>query len=288
MKILISYDGSESSDAALQDLRLAGLPSICEAVVMTVCESWLPPPAAAEILEPGGEPPHPSNREDAATIAARGCKQLQVIFPGWSVRSVSQTGSAPSQVLEYADAWEPHLIVVGSHGLTRVEQLLLGSVSQRILTEARSSVRVARGRLGEIARPVRLVVAFDDSEGSWEAVEAVAARTWPKGSDVRLVTSLYGAVPPEAERVTALNHLETAQMTAAARLESAGLECVRVMGETDPKRLIREHALIANADCVFIGSRGFGRLKRLLLGSVAAAVASRAHCSVEVVRRVAH
>ena len=35
-KILIAYDGSACSDAALNDLRRAGLPATVEAVIVTV------------------------------------------------------------------------------------------------------------------------------------------------------------------------------------------------------------------------------------------------------------
>jgi len=52
----------------------------------------------------------------------------------------------------------------------------------------------------------------------------------------------------------------------------------------DPKRLIVEEAASWNADCIFLGARGHSRLERFLLGSVAAAVAARATCTVEVVR----
>jgi len=50
MKILIGYDGSACSDAALDDLKTAGLPEEVEAVVMSVAEVWLPPPPENENL----------------------------------------------------------------------------------------------------------------------------------------------------------------------------------------------------------------------------------------------
>jgi nucleotide-binding universal stress UspA family protein len=45
--------------------------------------------------------------------------------------------------------------------------------------------------------------------------------------------------------------------------------------------------LIEMNSCIFVGSRGLGQVKRFLLGSVSAAAAVRAHCSVEVVRTAA-
>ena len=42
-KLLIAYDGSAYSDAALNDLPRAGLPATLEAVVLTVAYVFLPP-----------------------------------------------------------------------------------------------------------------------------------------------------------------------------------------------------------------------------------------------------
>ena len=49
-------------------------------------------------------------------------------------------------------------------------------------------------------------------------------------------------------------------------------------------RMLVDEARAWNADCVFLGAKGHGRIKRMIIGSVSAAVAARAHCSVEVVR----
>ena len=57
----------------------------------------------------------------------------------------------------------------------------------------------------------------------------------------------------------------------------------RVVGG-DPKRVLVSEAEAWGADCVFVGARGLSRLERFLMGSVASTVASRAPCSVEVIR----
>ena len=46
MKVLIAYDGSPCADAALDDLKRAGLPGAVEVLVVSVAEFWLPPPSA--------------------------------------------------------------------------------------------------------------------------------------------------------------------------------------------------------------------------------------------------
>ena len=42
MKIVIGYDGSEQADAALDDLRRAGLPRDAEALIVSVADSAMP------------------------------------------------------------------------------------------------------------------------------------------------------------------------------------------------------------------------------------------------------
>jgi nucleotide-binding universal stress UspA family protein len=60
-------------------------------------------------------------------------------------------------------------------------------------------------------------------------------------------------------------------------------EAVLLDGDAN-RELVRE-AQRWGADCIFLGAKGHSRRERFLLGSVSAAVAARAHCSVEIVRR---
>ena len=69
-------------------------------------------------------------------------------------------------------------------------------------------------------------------------------------------------------------------------LRAAGAKVTCVVREGDPKRELCRAAEEWGADCIFVGSAGFSnRFERFVLGSVSAAVAARAHCSVEVVRK---
>lgn len=308
MKILIGYDGSPFAEAALDDLQRAGLPQVAEACVLSVAEVWLPPPApsAFEIVE-GAEVRTPSEGvyrrasralADAREIVKRAQVRLQTNNPGWNIKSETIYGSPAWELVAKADEWKPDLVVVGSHGRTALGRLLLGSVSQRVVTEARCSVRVARGRVEDPGQPVRIVLGLDGSPGSDGALREVANRQWPAGSEIRVIVaydpliplSLGSIVPPLAEIVEENDSAdqEWAQKMlkhSAEVLRPTGCKIISEMQYGDPKHVLVNSAEEWRADCIFVGSTGFSnRLERFVLGSVSAAVVARAHCSVEVVR----
>jgi nucleotide-binding universal stress UspA family protein len=311
MKILIGYDGSECADAALDDLTQAGLPATGEVHVLSVAEVWLPPPppSSFEILEEARKAQSPADLQrefakgcaaakEALLFAERARDRIQTKFPDWKVSADSSCGSPAWELVAKADEWKPDLIVVGSHGRTALGRFVLGSVSQRVLTEARCSVRIARGRVEEPGSPVRIVVGTDGSPASDEALRAVAARNWPAGSEVKVVLVddpltpefLGKIIPPfekmiEEDRQEERVWVEKISKRSIEILRSAGMNVSCVVREGDPKRELPKVAEEWGADCVFVGSAGFSnRLERFVLGSVSAAVAARSHCSVEVVR----
>jgi nucleotide-binding universal stress UspA family protein len=152
---------------------------------------------------------------------------------------------------------------------------------------------VARGRIKEPDTPVRLIVGVDGSKGAEAAIEAVAARKWPAGSEVRIVNATWatpqGAPNPGFSLITKWIAEEKARVKkmideAAGKLRSVALRTEVVVKKEEPKRLLIAEAESWGADCIFVGARGMRRIDRFLLGSVSSAVAARAHCSVEVVR----
>lgn len=317
MKILIAYDGSDCAEAALDDLKRAGLPLEAEAQIISVAEVWLPPPppSSYQILERAKEVKVPADlkrvyskgciaTKEALLLAERASDRVKTNFPGWEVSSDSSCGSPAWEVVFRADQWKPDLVVVGSHGRTALGRFVLGSVSQRVLTEARCSVRIARGRVDveEPDSPVRIIVGIDGSPGSEAAVRAVAARTWPPNSEVKLiivddplVPAIVGdIIPPLAETIEESNAEDRAQAErllaqTAARLSRTEIKVTTEIRRGDPKKELPQAAEEWGADCIFVGSAGFSnRLERFVLGSISAAVAARAHCSVEVVRKTSN
>lgn len=310
MKILIGYDGSGCADAALDDLKLAGLPANAEVQILSVAERWLPPPppSSYEILEEPKQVEAPSDllhvdtkdceaSKASLAIATKACERVQSQSPGWKVSAHARCGSPSAELIYHADLWKPDLIVIGSHGRTALGRLVLGSVSQRVLTEAHCSVRVARGRLEEPGTPAKILIGIDGSDASEEAVREVARREWPAGSEVMLVAADELLFPEFLQVIPGMRtiieedkqweRLWTSRVSARSvdLMKDSKLKVSVAMRQGDPKQELPNAADEWHADCIFVGSVGFNnRFERFLLGSVSAAVAARANCSVEVVR----
>lgn len=307
MKILVAYDGSACSEAAIDDLVQAGLPVSGETLVLSVVETWLPPKGSEGGLaeNPYIEQIVAQHRQRAEklvaetqSLAERGGDRVRVALPGWSVTAEGTYGSPAWELLSRADALKPELIVIGSHGYSTIERMILGSISQKVLTEAHCSVRIARGKVEVDRGPNRIIIGFDLSIGAQRAVDAVASRNWPEGTTVRLVavtdpvtTSGVGAVVPLVQQsVAEINAtdrelISSAGASALERLAGSGLDASLDVLAGNARSLLVDEAESWNADSIFVGANAYGsRLERFLIGSTSAAVAARAHCSVEVVR----
>lgn len=290
MKILIAYDGSACAQAALDDLRSAGLPTQANVKVVSILETWLPPPSSWALME---GTTRASEELDRLALAQGAAVSLRSMFPGWELTAQEEIGSPSGVLLKIADDWKPDLLVVGSHSRSAAGRFFLGSVSQKLVHEAHCSVRVARGRVQEPDTPLRIVVGVDGSAGSQAAVNVVAQRSWPPKTEVKLVNATWSSphlyAEPAATAVMkwlAEEHarIEASLQQAQEKLQAAGLQVTRLTAQEDPKTLLCEEAERWGADCMFVGAKGVGRLERLLIGSVSSAVAARAHCSVEIVR----
>jgi nucleotide-binding universal stress UspA family protein len=301
MKLLIGYDGSSCAEGALLDLRRAGLPQTVEAVVMCVADVLLTPQEASGAGLAPRSPmpmPEPAKRalvralqaiEEAKAIARQASERLQTHFPTWKVHAEACADSPAWGLVKKADEWRPDLLVVGSHGRSALSPLILGSVSQKVLAHAPCSVRIARWRPDAQDGPVRLVVGVDGSADADAAARAVSRRVWPAGSEVRVIIAIDRMLTTTPQQPQANSEDESAWARhtvegAAEVLRRAGLVVSSVAAEGNPKRLLPREAEAWGADCIFLGARGFRSIARFLLGSVATAVAARAHCSVEVVR----
>lgn len=295
MKILIAYDGSIHADVAIDDLQWAGLPHDSQAIVVSAVEWPLQAPRSWGMVDTPF--PHEWTERVAAAeqLAEIACNRVHNYFPQWDVQLEAPTGDAAAVILEKANAWPADLIVAGTHGRSTLARVVLGSVSLKLVREASCSVRVARLRKHD--GPLRLLIGDDGSAEAQAAVAEVSRRSWPAGTEAHVLAVHEALVATNAEGISVdpklydqINEDEHFRLRhvaneAAEKLRGAGLIVSPVVEEADPKDAFVREARNWNADAIFIGARGLGRVERFLLGSVSSATVAHAPCTVEVVRR---
>jgi nucleotide-binding universal stress UspA family protein len=312
-KLLIGYDGSEHGDAAIDDLQRAGLPQDIEAIVLTVVDAYFPPPMDAKDAKDWGPSPMDEKirkraeemraramkaRQEAESVARRGAARLQELFPSWAVRAETDINSPGWGIILKAEEWGADLVVVGSGKHSLIERIQIGSISRKIVGSCERSVRVGRRSPRHSEPSVRIVIGLDGSPDAEFAMEAVAERVWPNGSEAHLITILDdrlsfltpSLIPRLARWSSAADSANDQawvdRMMKAARdkLQNAGLKISSEVVRGEPSQRLLDAAIDWQADCIVVGARGLSGIERFLSGSVSSDVAARANCSVEVVR----
>lgn len=302
MRILLAYDGSESSEIALGDLKRAGLPPEADVTVMSMADVFLPAPVDEPMYETEAiKLAHKRAQhmlDEAEALAKRASEQVKSLFPSWTISHEAEADSPAWALIRKADEWKPDLIVMGARGHSVFGgRLILGSISQRVLYEARCSVRIARATRKDAKQSVRILIGVDNSTDSNGAVEAVCSRNWPNGSEVALLSVVDTVMPVNIDpnQPSVMKWIEVDDEKnweqvrevfepSAEKLRRAGLHTEVLIRRGNPADQTLQEADTWGADCIFVGAKGTRGVERLLLGSVSSAVSARAHCSVEVVR----
>jgi len=146
---------------------------------------------------------------------------------------------------------------------------------------------------------MKILLAVDGSPYSDAAIEEVIKRTWPRQTEVKIITAVetpimigVGVEPWPADyyeelQKTARGAAKIVIDNAIRKLNEASDKALKISHEIiggPPSQVIAEEAESWGADLIVMGSRGLGVWNRLLLGSVSNAVVHHAKCSVEIVR----
>jgi nucleotide-binding universal stress UspA family protein len=192
-----------------------------------------------------------------------------------------------------AEQEEARLIVVGpAHrsGLGRVQP---GSVGQRLLSGAPVPVAIAPRGYADTERGLEHVAtAFDGSPESSQALEWAANLVPSADTRLRVVSvhapmafphvSAGGAFAGES--VSRVLRRDLAQQHAAA-IAAHGDSADGTLRDGDPATVLVDAS--RDADILVLGSRSYGPLRAVLLGSVSQAVIRHATCPIVVVPRSA-
>lgn len=147
MKILLAIDGSEHSEAAVDEIARQHFPADSEVRVISVVEPYFPETFSGEGMNMGLYVEIENTaRERARAAVEKAAAKLRADEESRQLNVTTEvmSGSPKRVILEEAEAFGADLIVVGSHGYGMVERFLLGSVSQAVALHARCSVEIVR------------------------------------------------------------------------------------------------------------------------------------------------
>jgi nucleotide-binding universal stress UspA family protein len=281
--VLAGADGTDSGlDAVAFAARLAGAVG---APLVVVCVG---PEDARQV---GAEAEEDVRRHvDAILEAAREVVGDQPV----ELRSIFS--SSPARGLsELAEREDAEAVVVGSSNRGAIGRVVSGSTAERLLHGAGCPVAVApRGYRRHRPEPLRAIgAAFTDSPDGHEAVRFAAelARRAGLPLTVYSVVGLHTnwlrpeAVQPDASVVP--EEVTKAARDALDRVVAGVPSGVRATGELLFGEVVDELSMAAerDVDLLVCGSRGYGPVRRVLLGTVSSALVRQASVPTLVVPR---
>jgi len=310
MKVLIVYDGSENAEIALDDLNRAGLPRGVQtlALVTDVCLPSSPEDinrAVADrrmmVLKSGVSSFVPALRdvEEERAMSQKIERHLRSRFPVGEVKSevLSARNSIGRGTVRRAEAWGADLIVIGSKMSPSPHITDYCGAAVEIAAQSHCSARIARPSNAVGGVPVRIVIGVDGSPDTNNCFRAAAQRSWPKGSEARVVVVPKPGPGLDMFPSTVASTLDGRRRTLAATIIEQGVEELRASGlkvsvattEHLPLDVLIEEAREWGANCLFVDALGFSRRAERNNGSpsvsnVVKALAMGAPCSVEIVR----
>jgi nucleotide-binding universal stress UspA family protein len=196
----------------------------------------------------------------------------------------------------YAVETEADLIVVGSTHHGAMGRVMTRGMPETLLHDAPCAVAVAPR--GYAARhPDRLAtigVGFDDGDESRAALETAASLARATGARLQVIAVLDPAIGDLTPRVLAeLEYLEY-EVSVRRQLERALAEAVAELDDVDAAAVTCDGPVVGELttrshelDLLMLGSRCYGAVRRVLLGSVSTKVLRQAGCPVLVVPRTA-
>jgi nucleotide-binding universal stress UspA family protein len=213
---------------------------------------------------------------------------------GVAARTRVVADTSPARALQHiAEHERAELLVVGSNHRGHLGRVLVGGVSAGVLHHAPCPIAVAprgyaerRGALGAIG------VGFDGGAESLEALDVAAELAKAAGASVRILsvvaTPVAAGYPVAFEREwidRAERSRRDAVEVARQRVEALDVEAAGELAVGSPVDALVE--LSGEVDLLVVGSRGWGPVRRHLLGSTSDRLVREAGCAVIAVPRPA-
>ena len=209
--------------------------------------------------------------------------EVQVIPGNFAARELQRVTEQP----------DTGLVVVGSTTRGPVGRLLIGGMGERLLTGAACPVAVAPNgyRPGRPSRLGRIGVGLDSSQEARHALEAAVALARASQARVRVITAFQSlafggvtttALPGESLNVAMRTELGAIHDEAVAEVQRSIEAEGRFLDGSADEVLVAESE---DLDLLVVGSRGYGPIGAVLLGSATTVLARTAGCPILVLPR---
>lgn len=287
-KILVAFDGSDSSRNALAQ------------AVKHFERSWIKVLAVVPSYEGDLELVGVSNLKGVLQVPTDDLLETAREIAGEDsdriITNVEQ-GEVYEKIVDVAGEEDCHLIVMGRRGLHRLENMLVGSVTTRVITHWSGDVLVVPRDVGIDWNNV--MVATDGSSHGDVAVNKAAQFCAEHGGRLTIisVTDLYPEFYADSAIVGSIFGskkeavVDTMEKKSVAALEAAralageaGITADTALLSGDPAEEVIDYARGNNAGIIFAGSRGRAGLKKMLMGSVAEKIIGMSPCPVFITR----
>lgn len=266
-----------------------------ELTVLRVVPDVLPTPGGPDLPVPVLT--SPALRYEAADeLAAFAEPAIAARLP---VRTVLRDGDPWREIVREAETLPADLIVMGTHGRSGFEHLLLGSVTEKVLRRAPCPVlTVCRSEGHSVRDPApfqRILCAVDLGPGSAHTVATAAALADRSGARLTLLHAIEGLPEPGRHPYLVVPEVGALQ----ERLEATSLEQLRRLVSRDLRDRvhIEERVAVGRAhrqvlrlateqptDLIVLGAHVHGAIEHLLFGSTSEHVVRAATCPVLVTR----
>jgi nucleotide-binding universal stress UspA family protein len=223
---------------------------------------------------------------EATVSAAR--DRARALAPGIEIESRTLVGRAAPGLLQVSR--DAALLVVGSRGRGGFAGLLLGSVSQRVATQASCPVVVVRGK-ADPSGPV--VAGLDETPAAEQVLETAIESAAARGAALTVVRAFLPVIPLWLANVQPADvdtpSEDAVQRAAVNELLEPWIEKyphvpVNVVLTHDGAAAALVHAS-TGAQLVVVGNHGHGVVSRSLLGSAGQQLLHHAECPVLIVRQ---
>ena len=276
-KIIAGYDGRPSSEDAL---ALAKAIAEITGAELTAAGIFLDDPFW------GG--PDPNFEE----LEAETRKQIESAAKAAGAKPVTRPSSSNARGLhDLAEETGADLIVVGSASAGKVGRVLAGNVALSLLHGSPCAVAVApRGYAGRSTHAVKEVtVGYDGSPESRAAVNDALEFARSAKASLKVVAVVEpppvsygkGAGQGRQELAQAIEEIMRSELDELLDELPDDVQVDAVLATGDPAQALAEVA-VEDGGVLFAGSRGYGPLRRVLLGSVSRDLVSSVPCAVIV------